>query len=154
MTIINNNHHQQHISYLNCTLWVAKECWVANLVMWNANFSRNCTTSINGSLNRFYGPNCIFFILVPNLISETCGTIWSKVKNLLLSLFCDQIVMLLQVVSISSNEKWLSVKLTNRMTGNWGLKLHCSMNSRVHKRSNDLRIHNWGRVLFCWYFKG
>ena len=51
-TIINSNP-----SYLNCTLWVAKECWVANLVMRNANFSWNCTTS--------------------NRINKKCDDLWS-----------------------------------------------------------------------------
>ena len=34
---VNNNHNVQ--------LGVAKECWVAKLVLRNANFSQNCTTS-------------------------------------------------------------------------------------------------------------
>ena len=33
-----------------------KKCWVANLVMQNANFSRNCTTSIGLQVSGF-GPN-------------------------------------------------------------------------------------------------
>ena len=34
------------VSEVNCTLWGAKKCWVANLVLQNANFSWNCTTSM------------------------------------------------------------------------------------------------------------
>jgi len=47
-TIIKSN-----LLCLNCTLCVAKECWVAKLVIQNANFSRNCTTSIVGGLCDF-----------------------------------------------------------------------------------------------------
>ena len=43
---VNNNHNVQ--------LGVAKECWVAKLVLQNANFSQNCTTSNSFSLRSVF----------------------------------------------------------------------------------------------------
>ena len=45
----NNNHNVQ--------LRVAKEFWVAKLVLWNENFSQNCTTSIEFCLK------CVWIVL-------------------------------------------------------------------------------------------
>ena len=53
LVIIMKSDSNSNPLYLNCTIWVAKECLVANLVMRYANFSWNCTTSIEHQMLMF-----------------------------------------------------------------------------------------------------
>ena len=53
LAIIMKSDSNSNPLYLNCTILVAKECWVANLVMRYANFSLNCTTSIEHQMLMF-----------------------------------------------------------------------------------------------------
>ena len=82
-TIINSNP-----SYLNCTQWVAKECWVANLFMWYANFYRNCTTAFwllaifSNKLSTFYSVMNVLINLL-GISRRACLTLKEMYESLI-----------------------------------------------------------------------